>query len=49
MTSPAGGLTAVDVQDLARDERGSFEVEDPVDDVVDVADPARGWRSARPV
>src|SRR5436309_636126 len=27
------GLTAVDVQDFAGDERGLFEIEDPVDDV----------------
>ena len=41
--SPAsvpGGLTAVDVQGLAGDEGGPFEVEDPVDDVADLAQPA---------
>jgi hypothetical protein len=37
-----GGLTAVDVQDLAGDERGPLEIEDPVGDVADVAYPAPG-------
>src|SRR5213079_2358543 len=37
--SVSGGLTAVDVQDLARHEGGSFEIQDPVDDVADLADP----------
>jgi hypothetical protein len=35
-------LTAIDVHDLARNERGLFEVEDPVDDVARLADPAHG-------
>ena len=30
-------LAAVDVQGLARDEGGLFQVEDPVDDVADLA------------
>jgi hypothetical protein len=38
--SVTGGLTAVDVQDLAGDECGPFEVEDPVDNVANLADPA---------
>ncbi len=32
-----GGLTAVDVWRLAGDERGLFEVDDPFDDVADLA------------
>src|SRR4029077_7460796 len=34
--SMSGGLSAVDVQDLAGDERRPFKVEDPVDDVADL-------------
>ena len=34
--------TAVDVQRLAGDEGGVFEIEDPVDDVADLAEPANG-------
>ncbi len=40
-----GGLPAVDVQDLAGDERGALEVEDPVDHVADLAEPAE-WVKA---
>jgi hypothetical protein len=36
----SGSLAAVDVQDLASDERGPFEIEDPVNDVLNVADSA---------
>jgi hypothetical protein len=36
----AGGLTSVDVEDLAGDERGSLEIQDPVDDVVNLAQTA---------
>ena len=46
--SVAGGLTAVDVQDLAGDERGPLEIEDPVDDVADLAQPAERVQPARP-
>ena len=35
-------LTTVDVQGLAGDKRGTFEVEDPVDDVADLAGPTDG-------
>jgi hypothetical protein len=42
----SSGRTAVDVQGLAGDECGPFEVEDPVDDVADFADPAKGPRHA---
>src|SRR6266536_2773969 len=34
------GLSAVDVQDLASDEAGTFAVQDRVDDVADGAQPA---------
>ena len=37
----AGGLAAVDVQDLAGDEGRPLEVEDSVDDVADLARPGR--------
>ncbi|SCF82786.1 hypothetical protein GA0115254_118451 [Streptomyces sp. Ncost-T10-10d] len=51
--SEAGALAAVDVQDLAGDERGLFEVHDRLDDVVDLAHPPervqRGERAARVV
>src|SRR5258705_13021771 len=40
IVSMAGALAAVDVQDLAGDERGGFEVGDGVDDVADLAHPA---------
>ena len=40
--SVAGGLPAVDMQDLARDECGPFEIQDPVDDIADLANPAEG-------
>lgn len=33
-------LTAINVQDLSRDEGCPFEIEDPVDDVTDLAEPA---------
>ena len=36
----ASGPTSVDVQDLAGDEHGSLEIQDPVDDVLDLAHPA---------
>src|SRR5579871_1450542 len=39
--SPAGGLTTIDVQRLARDECGAFEIEDGIDDVADLADAAQ--------
>src|SRR4051794_311332 len=46
--SMSGALTAVDVQGLAGDERGTFEIEDPVDDIADLAGPTDGvQRSAR--
>src|SRR4051794_22204621 len=46
--SMSGGLSAVDVQGLAGDERGTFEIDDPVDDVADLAGPTDGvQRSAR--
>ena len=38
----SGGLPAVDMQDLARDECGLFEIQDPVDDIADLANPAEG-------
>jgi len=40
-------LTAVDVQDLAGDERRMFEVEDPVYDIADLADPTDGVGARR--
>ena len=40
--SVPGGLPTVDVQDLAGDERGPFEIQDAVDDVADLAHPAEG-------
>ena len=42
--SVSGGLAAVDVEDLAGDERGPLEIEDPVDDVADLAEPAEGMK-----
>ena len=36
--SVSRGLTAVDVQNLPRDEWGPFEIEDPLHDVVDLTD-----------
>jgi hypothetical protein len=41
-TSVPCGLAAVDVQSLAGDEGGAFEVQDPGDDVVNFADTAEG-------
>jgi len=37
-----GRLPTVDVQDLAGDEGGPLEIQDAVDDVADLADPAEG-------
>ena len=34
-------LATVDVQDLSGDERGTLEVQDPVDDIVDLPQPAQ--------
>ena len=42
----SGGLPPVDVQDLAGDERGAFEIQDAVDDVADLAHPAEGMERA---
>ena len=42
-----GRPTSVDVQDLARDERGLFQIQDPVDDVAYLARPAK-WGEGRP-
>jgi hypothetical protein len=42
--SMPGGLAPVDVQNLTGDERGAFEIQDAVDDVADLADPADGFR-----
>src|SRR5260221_8431605 len=39
--SVPGDLTAVDMQRLATDERGPVEIEDSVDDVADLAQPAK--------
>jgi AcrR family transcriptional regulator len=47
-TSVSSGSTAVDVEDLARNERGALQIEDSVDDVADLADPTKGWTSAKP-
>jgi hypothetical protein len=44
-TSVPGGLTAVDVQGLAGDKAGLFEIEDPVGDVADLADPPDGVKT----
>jgi hypothetical protein len=38
----SGSLTAVDVQNLAGDESGLLEIQDSVDDVAYLADPAEG-------
>ena len=46
--SVAGRLPAVDVERLPGDERGPFEIENPVDDVGDVADTTE-WVKPRPV
>jgi hypothetical protein len=42
--SASGGLAAVDVQDFARNECRSLQVQDPFDDVADLADPAEGMK-----
>ena len=47
--SVAGRLSAVDVQDLTGDERGAFEVEDAVDDVVDLAEPSKRMKTGEAV
>ena len=39
------GLTPVDVQGLAGDERGLFEIQDRVDDVADLANSADGVKA----
>ena len=39
-----GSLTTVNVQGLAGDERRTFEVADPVDDVADLAGPTDGMQ-----
>jgi hypothetical protein len=39
--SVPGRLTAVDVQRLARDERGALEIENALDDVGDLPDAAK--------
>ena len=46
--SVPGGLAAVDVQDLAGDERRPLEVEDRLRDVADLAQPAERLQAARP-
>ena len=38
--SVSSGLTSIDMQRLAGDKGGPFEVEDPVDNVADFAEPA---------
>jgi hypothetical protein len=38
----ACALAAVDVQGLAGDEPGSFEIEDSLDDVVNLTDTSKG-------
>ncbi len=45
----SSGLTAVDVQDLAGDERRPFEIEDPVNDVFELAQPAKGMKAGEAV
>ena len=42
--SVSGGLPAVDMQSFAGDKCGVFEIEDPVDDIADLSDPADGAR-----
>ena len=49
LVSVAGRLSAVDVQDLTGDERGTFEVEDAVDDVVDLAEPSERMKAGEAV
>jgi hypothetical protein len=49
VASAARRLTAVDMQGLAGDERGPFEIQDPVDDVVDLAQPAKGVKAGEPL
>src|SRR6266851_7992922 len=41
-SSSARRLPTVDMQDLARDEWGPFEIHDPVDHIADLADAAEG-------
>src|ERR1700722_12300932 len=42
--SEPSGLTPVDMEDLAGDKGGPFEVEDPVHDVAAFAEPAEGMK-----
>ena len=41
LESGSSSLTPVDVERLAGDKCGSFEVEDPVDDIADFTEPAQ--------
>ena len=43
----SSGLAAVDVEDLSSDERGFFEIENPVDDVTDLAHAANGVKGGQ--
>ena len=47
--SVSSGPTTVDVEDLARDECGPFEIQDRVDDVADFAEPAKGVEFGHPL
>ena len=40
--SVSGSLTAIDVQRLPRDERGPLEIENPIDDISDLAHTTKG-------
>src|SRR5579859_6705055 len=44
LESASRSLAPVDVERLAGDKCGSFEVEDPVDDVADFTEPAQGMK-----